>query len=658
MCGIAGFVGIDDRGDLLRRMANSLAHRGPDAEGFYREPGVGLGHRRLSIIDLENGRQPMTNETGTLQLVFNGEIYNYQELTASLKQQGHQFRTASDTETILHLYEQYGLDFLQHMRGMFAFALWDPGRRRLVLARDRIGEKPLFYALNEGVVVFGSEIKAILPCLGARSVNPRAVCEFLAAGYVPAPRTFFREISKLPAGCMLVFENGRATVTRYWDRERLPAIRPSFAEASDQLATILRQSISLCLKSDVEVGAFLSGGLDSSLVCALMREVNTQVQTFSVGYRGAAAGFNELHYAKRVSNLLGTKHHELILDAESSMHLLPRILWHYDEPHGEPTSVLVYLLCEFTRKNVTVSLGGTGGDEFFFGYPRHKAIRWLKYYNLLPAPVRRHVIERIVARWPESTRGSRFAKRVKRFVGGASSSAADAYLNWVSLLSRDVRDQLISAETRSGSDDPSGEQFLRDYLCRPDEADLYRNAANLDVGGYLAEFQLAYMDRMSMAHSLEVRSPLCDYRLAEFVTSLPAEYRLKGSHSKHILKQVSRQWLPADIVERKKVGFDSPIGQWFKGELRGFLHEFLSPEQIRASGMLNPSAVQNLIADHMSGRKDYSLQLWSILALEAWFRMYIEDQNESEKNFSLKDFRGASPSSSLEPKCSVICAQI
>jgi len=594
MCGIAGFVGFDDD-DLLREMGGQLTHRGPDAEGFYREPGVGLAHRRLSIIDLANGRQPMTNETGSLQVVFNGEIYNYQQLTQTLKQAGHRFATSSDTETILHLYEEHGLECVHHMRGMFAFALWDSPRRRLVLARDRIGEKPLYYAVDHGRILFGSEIKAILPGLRSREVNPRAVCEFLAAGFVPSPRTFFKGIQKLPPGCLLVFEDGRATVTRYWDHQTLAPGGQSLAQASEQLVELLREVITLCLKSDVEVGAFLSGGLDSSLVVALMREVNAQVQTFSVGYRGKAAGFNELAYAKRVSEHLGTTHHELILDARSSIDLLPRILWQYDEPHGEPTSVLVYLLCEFTRKDLTVALGGNGGDELFFGYPRHRGIDLLGYYNCLPRIVRKEVIERFIARWPESTRGSRLAKRAKRFVQGASLAPTEAYLNWVSLLRREVREELVAATVKEQSEDPLGEQFMRDYLTAPEERDLHRRAANMDIGAYLPEYQLTYMDRMSMAHGLEVRSPLCDYRLTEFALSLPSHYRLKGRHSKHILKQVSHRWLPREIIERKKVGFDSPIGEWFKGELRPFLTGFLSEENIRRSGLLVPSAVRKQI---------------------------------------------------------------
>ena len=454
---------------------------------------------------------------------------------------------------------------------------------------------------------------------------------------------FFAEVQKLPPGCLLVHENGKATVTRYWKREK-DVSDISFEAASEELVRLLRECASLCLKSDVEVGAFLSGGLDSSLIVALMREVNAKVQTFCVGYRGAAEGFNELQYAKYVSDKLGSNHHELILDAHSSIHLLPKVLSHYDEPHGEPTSVLVYLLSEFTRKHVTVSLGGTGGDELFFGYPRDKAVRWLQYYNLLPSIVRKEVIERTVSRIPESTRGSRFAKRAKRFVQGASASPSETYLNWVSMLNRKLREDLVSAEISGKSEDASGENFMREYLMADDSTDLYSRATNLAMGGYLPEYQLCYMDRMSMAHGLEVRSPLCDYRLAEFVTQLPANYRLKGSESKHILKSVSGRWLPQEIIHRKKVGFDSPIGQWFKDELKGFLTNFLSKEQVAKSGLLNPDAVQQMIGDHIAGVKDYSLQLWSVVALEAWYRMYIEEDVTATGDLSLENIRGASTS--------------
>ena len=643
MCGIAGYAGIG-RGDdaLLRRMCGSLAHRGPDDEGYYSATGVGLAMRRLAVIDLSTGHQPIGNETGTIQVVLNGEIYNYQDLRNTLCGRGHRFSTTSDTETIVHLYEDHGLDFVQHLRGMFAIALWDGERRRLVLARDRIGEKPLFYAVTDGRLLFASEIKAILEGLSARAPDPQAVCDFTALGYVAGARTFFAGICRLPAAHMLVLDHGLApTIRRYWSRPPRPDNPPSAAEASAELERQLEDAVRLCLKSDVEVGAFLSGGLDSSLIVALMRARSARVQTFSVGYQGVAVGFNELHHARRVSAQLGTEHHELILGAQANLQLLPRIIWHYDEPHAEPTSVLVYQLSEFTRKRLKVAVGGTGGDELFYGYPRHRGVRLLEYYRRLPRSFRREVVERIVARWPESTRGSRFAKRARRFVLGSELPPSEAYLEWVSLLNRDVRAELLSKDVKGAAVDPTGEALLRAYLMAPESTPLLDRVAALDVEGYLPEYQLAYMDRMSMAHGLEVRSPLCDFELVAYVMSLPPEYRLKGTRSKHLLKNVSRRWLPRDIIERPKVGFDSPIGQWLKGDLRPFVTTFLSRDHVDRSGLLDGAAVHRLLEAHLGGRRDYSLQIWAILALETWFRMYIEDGAGASGNYSLARLRGA-----------------
>ncbi len=642
MCGIAGFIGVDDE-PLLRAMCARLAHRGPDDAGFYTAPGVGLAMRRLAIIDLKTGRQPIANEARDVWVVFNGEIYNYQDLRRQLQERGHSLSTTSDTETIVHLYEDHGVDFVHHLRGMFAIALWDLKRRRLVLVRDRIGEKPLYYARDGARVFFGSEIKAILQAWKTRRVDPQAVCDYLATAYVAGPRTFYEGIAKLPPAHMLVSENGEVTIRRYWRHARGEMSRAPFDQAARELGERLRETVDLCLKSDVEVGAFLSGGIDSSVIVALMRKHGARVQTFSVGYDGAAAGFNELEYARRVAQHLQTQHHELILGPRSSMDLLPRILWHYDEPHGEPTSVLVYLLCEFTRRRVKVALTGTGGDEIFFGYPRHAGIRLLEYYRWLPILLRKQLVERVVAKWPESTKGSRFAKRAKRFVLGSDRPAEQAYLSWVSLLQEDVRRALLSVEIQTQAENPVGDRFLRECLMGAGPESLLERAATLDVEGYLPEYQLAYMDRMSMAHSLEARAPFCDFDLVEFVTSLPHAYRLRGRRSKHILKEIARQWIPREIAERPKVGFDSPIGQWLKGELREFLTCFLSREHVARSGLLDGGAVQRVIGDHLSGRRDYSLQLWSLLALEAWYRMYIEDQVVDGRGYGLRDLRGVSP---------------
>jgi asparagine synthase (glutamine-hydrolysing) len=381
----------------------------------------------------------------------------------------------------------------------------------------------------------------------------------------------------------------------------------------------------------------------------VMRPHVSRLQTFAVGYAGAAAGFNELGYARRVARDLGTDHHELILGAGAQLDLLPSLLWHYDEPNGEPTSALVYQLAEFTAKRVKVAMSGTGGDEIFAGYPRYRAIRMRERYLQLPRFVRKDLVERVAARWPESTRGARFARRVRRFISGAHLPADAAYLSWVSLMAKDLRADLLDGAVTRAAADPSGEAVLHEYLTAPGDRDLFDRAAALDVGQYLPEYQLTYVDRMSMAHGLEVRAPLSDYQLVNFVTSLPAHYRLKGDHSKHIFKHVSRRWIPAAIAERKKVGFDSPVGQWFKEDLRGFLTGFMAPAHIAQTGLLNPAAVQRVIGDHLTGARDHSLPLWSLLTLEAWHRMYIEDAVVDGRGYRLATLRGAAGGAGAEP---------
>jgi asparagine synthase (glutamine-hydrolysing) len=640
MCGITGYAGLDDP-SLLRKMCGVIVHRGPDEDGFYAGDGIGLAMRRLAVIDLETGSQPIANEKRDVWVVFNGEIYNFEELRKTLEASGHTFATNSDTETIVHLYEEYGLEFVDSLRGMFAIALWDERRERLLLVRDRIGEKPLYYAFDEGKLFFGSEIKAILQAGVRRAVDAQSVCDFLAAGYVAGERTFFKEISKIPPGHIGIYEKGDFTVRPYWKFEIRHEGEQPYRDAAETLSRMLEETVRRCLKSDVEVGAFLSGGIDSSVLVALMRGNATRVKTFSVGYGGAAEGFNELKYASRVAKLLGTEHHELILGPTSSIDLLPNIIWHYDEPHGEPTSVLVYLLSRFTKERVKVAIGGTGGDEIFFGYPRHAGFRMLEMYHRIPRVFRRRLIEQAIRSLPESTRGNRFAKRANRFLQGSGQSPESAYLVWVSLLQEDVRRALLSEAVRGEAGEIGGDGFLKSQLREGIPGSPLDKAASLDIRGYLPEYQLTYMDRMSMAHGLEVRSPLCDYKLVEYVTNLPTAYRLKGTRSKHIFKEIARKWLPTEITERRKVGFDSPVGQWFKGELKEFLLSFLSRENVKRSGLLDPDSVVALIGEHLSGRRDYSLQLWSLLALETWFRMYIEDGVADASEYRLADLRGA-----------------
>src|SRR5690606_7141698 len=506
---------------------------------------VNLAMRRLAIIDLTSGQQPISNETGDVWVVFNGEIYNYEDLREELVRKGHVFRTSSDTETIVHAYEEYGLDFLHRLRGMFAIALWDKTAKQLVVARDRVGEKPLFYATDGKQLVFGSEIMAMLPRLGTVDVNRGAIDLFLACGFLPAPHTFFRGISKLPAGHFLLWRDNRLEVKRYWSLPRKASAEVGRHATPAELGEELREAVRLCLKSDVEVGAFLSGGLDSSLLTALMKERNAQVKTFCVGYGGGATGFNELAYAKTVAEHLGTDHHELIVEAKSTLDLMPAIIRSYDEPHGEPTSILVHILCEFASRHVKVAVGGTGADEIFYGYPRHKGLNYLSWYRRLPGFLREGIIRPLVSRLPESTEGSRTAKRIRRFVDGASQRPEDAYMNWIALFPAERRHALLSAGTRAETDADAPAAFMRQYLDDPEsDRHVMDRITLLDVAGYLPEFQLCYMDRMSMANSLEVRAPFCDYRLLEFVTSLHHSERLRGNTSKYILKRFATSLLP------------------------------------------------------------------------------------------------------------------
>lgn len=641
MCGIAGYVGFDDP-ELLARMCRRLVHRGPDEEGFYRHPQAGLAMRRLAVIDLAGGRQPIANETGDVWVVFNGEIYNYEALREQLLASGHRFATRSDTEVIVHLYEEHGLDFVDHLRGMFAIALWDALRERLVLVRDRLGEKPLFYARLGRRLTFGSEIKAILPALPTRSVDRAAVSEFLAAGYVSGTRSFFEGIARLPPAHRLIWEDGRVQLQRYWRLPTQPKQTIRFEEAVERLDARLRETVRLCLKSDVEVGAFLSGGIDSSLLVALMRAEQARVQTFTVGYRGEAAGYNELAWARRVARALGTEHHELILDARANLELLPRMIAAYDEPHGEPTSVLVYQLCRFTRERLKVAVGGTGGDELFYGYPRHAGLYYRARYLGLPRWLRRGCVEPLVTRLGESTRGGQLVKRVRRLVAAAEATPELAYLRWVSLVPTEERKRLLVISSEEEVE--AAEHFMRARLFS-DEEPLLDRIARLDLEGYLPEYQLAYMDRMSMAHGLEVRSPFCDWQLAEAVATLPVAYRLRGARSKHILKACARRYLPRAIIERRKVGFDSPIGQWFKTQLRPFLLGFLAPKEIARTELLVPQAVERIVHEHLAGRRNHALLLWSLVALEAWHRLYIEQSLDDPASFPLAALRGVGEAS-------------
>jgi asparagine synthase (glutamine-hydrolysing) len=597
-------------------MCEAIRYRGPDHTAVHAFDGAILGMVRLAIIDIEGGRQPIPNEDETLWVVFNGEIYNYEDLRAELEARGHRFRSRSDTETIIHAYEEFGTAFVDRLRGMFAIAIWDTRKRSLILARDRLGEKPLYYRVDGSELWFASEIRGLLVAGAPREVDRNAAATFLALGYVPAPLTAYQGIRKLEPGQIATFTDGRLELRRYWQLLPREPLAVSYADAVDHLDAALNEAVRYCLKSDVEVAAFLSGGLDSSLITALMKKAGADVRSYSIGFDQSAQGFSEIAFAERVSRHLQTRHTTFTVTAQEAAARMPAVLGHYDEPNGEPTSMLVHLLCEKVAREVKVAMGGTGGDELFHGYPRHGKVGWLQAASRVPGPLA-SALRSLLGRFDDSTEGNRLMRRAKRFGRALGLPAAEGYRHWLEVIDPVHRSGLVIGVDADAADDA----FLRQRLHA--NTPFMTRVLEVDTAGYLPEFQLTYMDRMSMANSLEVRSPLCDFRVAELAAALPASYRIEGGRTKRILKDVARRYLPADIVERPKVGFDAPVGQWFKSALREFLLKGLDVRTVAAGGLLSPFHVERLVSEHLSGRHDHSMPLWSVLSLECWHRTFV-----------------------------------
>jgi asparagine synthase (glutamine-hydrolysing) len=617
MCGIAGFIGhpAGDGMVHLRALAHALEHRGPDGEGFLlRAFGdheqVGFAHRRLAIIDLKTGQQPVSNERGTIHVVFNGEIYNYRALRAELTRAGHQFRTDSDTETIVHAYEEFGDDFVDHLRGMFAFALWDGERSRLVLARDRFGEKPLFIAEAENALVFASEIKAILkwPGIGPR-LDHAMLPVFLQYRYVPGPATLIRGVRKLPPGCLAVWEDGALTERRYYmppdGRERRQV--PHIAEPAKDFALLLDESVALMMVSDVPFGAFLSGGLDSSAIVALMsRHSSRPVRTYSVGFE--EAGFSELAYAAQVARAFGTEHHELVLAQDRIIDLLPNAAALRDAPLTEPADLALYLLACEARNTVKMVLTGEGSDESLGGYPKH-AFEAGSAKLALPDFVRRRLIGPTADALPYPARRMRTALRAL-----AESDFRRRMPLWFGALSVDEVGELLGDAPAPAL---NGQAFPFESS---DDVSALRRILYFDQTSWLPDNLLERGDRMTMAASIEARMPFLDHRLVEMVSSLPDEFRVRGSTAKRILRTAMAAMLPASIVNRRKVGFRMPVHLWFADRLRPLLHEVLEGSGSTIVGALDRSVVSRVLGEHVQGKRNHEKLLWMLLALELWCR--------------------------------------
>jgi len=604
-------------------MCAAIRHRGPDEDGFYFNGAVGLGMRRLAIIDLKSGQQPIHNQDRTAWIVFNGEIYNYRELRDKLEKLGHTFYTNSDTEAIVHAYDQYGADCPNHLRGMFAFAIWDERTQELFIARDRVGKKPLLYAQVNGQFVFGSEFSALLqhPDI-PKDVDFEALDHYLSFMCVPAPLTAYRAIRKLEPGHFLRYRKGELKIERYWQPDFSTKLDISEQEAGERTIEILRDAVKVRLMSEVPLGAFLSGGIDSSAVVALMaEESSTPVKTFSIGFE--EQDFSELHHARRVAEHVGADHHEFIVRPDA-LEVLPILVEHYGEPYADSSAIPTYYVARETRKHVTVALNGDGGDESFAGYERYAAMRLAERYHRIPAVLRDSVVRQVIELLPSSETKRSRVRDVKRFVQAASLPKVERYLRWVSVFDAEAKQDLFTEDFRRQTKQRSAAAVLDPWFARANGSGIVDAALLTDIMTYLPNDLLVKVDIATMAVSLEARSPFLDHHVIEFAASLPEKYKLRGLTTKYLLKQVLRKLLPAENLDRRKMGFGVPLGHWFRGKLQTFLRETLLAEASLNRGLFKPEAVKRLVELHTRGERDYSHQLWTLLMLELWYQRFID----------------------------------
>ena len=623
MCGIAGFVessvcrsplGQAEAGSLVQRMCHAIRHRGPDDEGFFVDGGVALGMRRLSIIDLSSGHQPIHNEDGTIWIVFNGEIYNYRALREELEGAGHRFYTATDTETIVHAYEEWGADAIQKLRGMFGLAIWDSRNRTLVAARDRIGIKPLHYAVVNGRLYFGSEIKSLLEGPDVdRRIDLSALDHYLSFLYTPRDGSIFTAVRKLPPGHLLIWRDGTLDIRRYWQLAAVESYRGSEEDAIHDLRAVLKDAVRSHLVSDVPLGAFLSGGVDSSTVVGLMAETSpAPVKTFSIGFDVPA--FDELEYARRVARHFGTEHHECVV-APDAVNILDRLISQFDEPFADASAIPTWYVSEIARQHVTVVLSGDGGDELFGGYDRYVPHpRVLAFDRYAPRALSR-VAALAARRLPHGTRGKNFLRHVSRDDRGR-------YLDAIRFFGADEKPDLLTADVRRALAGPDPESRLARRFDRFSALPWPSQMMRFDAETYLPDDVLTKVDRMSMAHSIEARVPLLDNDVVAFASSLPATMKIHHGRRKHILKRVAATLVPAEILERRKQGFGVPLGVWFRGNLRElFADTLLSPSALQR-GFFEPAFVRRLVDEHLSAARDHSLRLWQLVVFERWLQQY------------------------------------
>ncbi|HSK74159.1 MAG TPA: asparagine synthase (glutamine-hydrolyzing) [Pyrinomonadaceae bacterium] len=627
MCGITGFVYANSRKanrEILEKMNQCIVHRGPDEDGFYLKENVALAMRRLSIIDLAGGQQPIFNEDRSKVIVYNGEVYNFQSLRNDLEKEGHKFQTNSDTEVILHLYDKHGADCLQFLRGMFAFAIWDETEKSLFLARDRVGKKPLLYSHQpNGDLIFGSEFRALLehPAI-SREVDYNAIDSYMSYLCVPAPQTAFKQIRKLEPGHWLRWKNGRIETKRYWLPDFSKKIKITEQEAEEEALRILRESVKLRMISEVPLGAFLSGGVDSSTVVALMaQESEKPVKTFSIGFE--EQDFSELKYAKRVAEHVGAEYHEFIVKPDA-LEVLPILVEHYGEPYADSSAIPTYYVSKETRKYVTVALNGDGGDESFAGYERYMAMRLAETYYRFPKLARQFFIEAPINLFPTSELKRNRIRDVKRFVQAASLPKVERYFRWVSSFNQEAKAELYTREftEKTSANEPS--RFLRQWFAKANGSGILDTALLTDQMTYLPNDLLVKVDIASMANSLEARSPFLDHNLIEFAASLPEKIKARRFETKSFLKRIAARLVPREVIYRRKMGFGVPVGSWFRGEMKEFVREILLSEKSLRRGIAKPEMIEKYVREHTEAERDHAFQIWTLLMLELWFQRFID----------------------------------
>lgn len=627
MCGITGFVNSNSRAAsraLLEQMNECIRHRGPDDDGFYLKENVALAMRRLSIIDIAHGKQPIHNQDKTKWIVYNGEIYNFQELREDLERRGHKFYTNCDTEIIVHLYDEYGADCVSFLRGMFAFAIWDETDKSLFLARDRVGKKPLLYSHQKsGDLIFGSEFRALLkhPDV-SRTVDNSAIDDYLSYLCIPAPQTAFKEIRKLAPAHWLRWRDGAIETKRYWQPDFSRKIKIGEQDAIEETTRILRESTKLRMISEVPLGAFLSGGVDSSAVVALMaQESSKPVKTFSIGFE--EQDYSELKYARLVAEAVGAEYNEFIVKPDA-LEVLPTLVEHYGEPYADSSAIPTYYVSKETRRFVTVALNGDGGDESFAGYERYAAMRIAEKYNRLPKILRKSLIEKTVDLIPSSEAKKSRLRDAKRFLKSAGLPKVERYFNLVSAFDASAKKDLYTPDFGQTVAENDSSELLENWFAKANGAGILDATLLADQMTYLPNDLLVKVDIASMANSLEARSPLLDHKVIEFAASLPENLKMRGFETKSLLKKVAARLVPRSVVYRRKMGFGVPIGKWFRSDMKDFLSGVLLAEKSLKRGVARPEMLEKYVREHTSGERDHAAKLWTLLMLELWFQRFID----------------------------------